>query len=144
MTRLKRHPRSFFLRQESRCLLASARDYRAVSVQRLRYISPCTRLFIRSACDHLSLAFFSFALALALSLSLFPVSLFSFYSLSHFPSGVLLRKPFSYLQQRAALAIAFSPSPYILPRPPLSRRCTRTAAIIEEYCSAWTANRTRL
>lgn len=94
MTKLKRYPRSSFLRQESgvgckrrsRCLCSTLR------------VSRCTWLFIRSVSSVLSF-----------SSSHVYGSLFSSRSLSHFPSGVLLRKALSYLRQRTVLACLFPP-----------------------------------
>lgn len=92
MTRLKRQPRSFFLRQESE--VASRRARRRTRCLRSTLRISRTRLFIRSVASVSSQCFRSFRSRLWSSLG----------SLSHFPRGVLLRKALSYLRQRAALA----------------------------------------
>lgn len=142
MTRLKRHLRSFFLRQESRCLLAETRGRTTIA------LSPSdARVYISSHSAFYPLrlrASFSRVLQrrpLALALSRRVVSLFSFHSLSHFPSSVFSFEN-RFLICDNARRTCHHPLPPS-PAPP-SRRRTRTAAIIEEYCPAWTANRTRL
>jgi len=128
MTRLKRHPRDpSFIDKKAELLPRARHDPLSLSV------SPCTCAFYPLRCERLFHA--SVVVVVVVVVAATP---FSPGSLSRvFQAAALSSEKRFLATTRRALAV-LSPSPDVV------LVAARTAAIIEEYCSPRTANRTRL
>jgi len=129
MTRLKRHPRDpSFIDKKAELLPRARHDPLSLSV------SPCTCAFYPLRCERL----FHASVVVVVIVVVVAATPFSPGLLSRvFQAAALSSEKRFLATTRRALAV-LSPSPDVV------LVAARTAAIIEEYCSPRTANRTRL